>query len=55
MTEMGGSKSPYGYVPEHRKERETKWRSLSICERLTFVSELSQACLGEDRCRPRSQ
>ena len=37
------SKFPCGYVPDHLKERMKNWRSLSVGERLTLVSELSIA------------
>jgi hypothetical protein len=37
------SKFPYGYVPDHLKERVKNWRSLSVGERLTLTSELSRA------------
>ena len=37
------SKFPYGYVPEHLKERVKNWRNLSIGERLILTSELSLA------------
>ena len=37
------SKFPYGYVPEHLKERVKNWRSLTIGERLSLTSELSLA------------
>lgn len=37
------SKFPYGYVPEHLKERVKNWRSLSSCERSELCSELSLA------------
>ena len=37
------SKFPYGYVPEHMKERVKNWRSLSVGERLELTSELSLA------------
>jgi hypothetical protein len=37
------SKFPYGYVPEHLKERVKNWRSLSVGERMELVSELSLA------------
>jgi hypothetical protein len=41
------SKFPYGYVPEHLKERVKNWRSLSVGERLSLVSELSVAGWAE--------
>jgi hypothetical protein len=37
------SKFPYGYVPEHLKERVKNWRSLSVGERMGLVFELSLA------------
>ncbi len=37
------SKFPYGYVPEHLKERVKNWRSLSVGERMELTSELSLA------------
>jgi hypothetical protein len=41
------SKFPYGYVPEHLKERVKNWRSLSVGERLVLTSELSIAAWGK--------
>lgn len=41
--EVDESKFPYGYVPEHLKHRVKNWRSLTVGERLTLVSELSEA------------
>ena len=43
MSEVDESKFPYGYVPEHLKERVKKWRSLSVGERMELTSELSLA------------
>ncbi len=43
MSEIDESKFPYGYVPEHLKERVKNWRSLSIGGRLELTSELSLA------------
>jgi hypothetical protein len=40
---MNESKFPYGYVPEHLKERVKTWRSLSSSERSELCSELSLA------------
>jgi hypothetical protein len=40
---MDESKFPYGYVPEHLKERVKNWRSLSVGERSELCSELSLA------------
>ena len=37
------SKFPYGYVPEHLKERVKNWRSLSFSERFLLTCELSEA------------
>jgi hypothetical protein len=37
------SRFPYGYVPEHLKERVKNWRSLSLGERMELVDELSLA------------
>jgi hypothetical protein len=37
------SKFPYGYVPDHLKERVKNWRSLTIGERMELTSELSLA------------
>jgi len=37
------SKFPYGYVPEHLKERVKNWRSLSFSERFHLTCELSEA------------
>ena len=41
MSEVDESKFPYGYVPEHLKERVKNWRSLSVGERLELTHELS--------------
>jgi len=43
MSEIDESKFPYGYVPEHLKERVKNWRSLSVGERMELTSELSLA------------
>jgi hypothetical protein len=43
MSEVDESKFPYGYVPEHLKERVKNWRSLSPGERMSLTSELSLA------------
>ena len=43
MSEVDDSKFPYGYVPEHLKERVKNWRSLTIGERLVLTNELSLA------------
>ena len=37
------SKFPYGYVPDHLKERVKNWRNLSVGERLNLSFELSEA------------
>jgi hypothetical protein len=37
------SKFPYGYVPEHLKERVKNWRYLSFGERFELTDELSKA------------
>jgi len=34
---------PYGYVPEHLKERVKNWRELMVRERLDLTCELSEA------------
>jgi len=34
---------PYGYVPEHLKERIANWKNLSIGERLSLSFEMSEA------------
>ena len=47
MNDIDESKFPYGYVPEHLKERVKNWRSLSIGERLVLTSELSIAAWGK--------
>jgi len=43
MNEIDESKFPYGYVPDHLKERVKNWRSLSVGERMELTSELSLA------------
>jgi hypothetical protein len=43
MSEVDESRFPYGYVPEHLKERVKNWRSLSVGERMELTSELSLA------------
>jgi hypothetical protein len=43
MSEVDESKFPYGYVPEHLKERKKNWRSLSAAERMELTCELSLA------------
>jgi len=37
------SRFPYGYVPDHMKERVENWRSLSFSERFNLTCELSEA------------
>jgi hypothetical protein len=54
------SKFPYGYVPEHLKEKVKNWRSLSLPERMGLVSALSLAGWEKigvvyDPNRPRSK
>lgn len=41
--EVDESKFPYGYMPEHLKERVKNWRGLTPGERFLLVSELSEA------------
>jgi len=43
VSEVNESKFPYGYLPEHLKERVKNWRSLSVGERMELTSELSRA------------
>ena len=43
MSEIDESKFPYGYVPEHLKERVKNWRSLSVGERMELIDQLSLA------------
>ena len=43
MSEFDESKFPYGYVPEHLKDRVKNWRSLTISERMELIDELSIA------------
>lgn len=43
MPEIDESKFPYGYVPEHLKERVKNWEKLSVGERLSLSFELSEA------------
>ena len=43
MNEVDESKFPYGYAPEHLKERVKNWHELTIGERLILTSELSVA------------
>jgi hypothetical protein len=37
------SKFPYGYVPEHLKERVKNHKNLSSIERFNLIAELSEA------------
>ena len=37
------SKFPYGYLPDHLKERVKNWRNLSFGERFNLTCELSEA------------
>ena len=41
--EVDESMFPYGYVPDHLKDKVENWRSLSVGERLGLVSALSLA------------
>ena len=41
MSEIDESKFPYGYVPEHLKERVKNWRSLTVGERLSLSFEFN--------------
>lgn len=41
--EIDESKFPYGYVPEHLKERVKNWRSLSFGKRFNLTYKLSEA------------
>jgi len=43
MTEIDESKFPYGYVPEHLKERVRDVARLCVGERLSLSFELSEA------------
>jgi hypothetical protein len=43
MSEVDESKFPYGYVPEHLKERVKSHKSLSFSERFNLIAELSEA------------
>ena len=43
MREVDESQFPYGYVPDHLKERVKNWRNLSVGERLSLSFELSEA------------
>ena len=43
MSEVDESKFPYGYVPEHLKERVRDVARLSAGERLSLCSEMSEA------------
>jgi hypothetical protein len=43
MSEVDESRFPYGFVPEHLKEKVKNWRSLSVAERMGLTCELSEA------------
>jgi len=43
VSEVDESKFPYGYVPEHLKERVKNWPSLTVGERPNLTGELSEA------------
>ena len=43
MSEVDESKFPYGYVPDHLKERVNNCRNLSFGERFELTHELSVA------------
>ncbi len=43
MSEVDESKFPYGYVPEHLKERVKNHKNLSSSERFNLIAELSEA------------
>ena len=43
MSEVDESKFPYGYVPEHLKERVKNWRSLRSVSGSILTRELSEA------------
>ena len=43
MSEVDESNFPYGYVPEHLKERVKNCKNLSFSERFNLVAELSEA------------
>ena len=43
MIEADESKFPYGYVPEHLKERVKNHKNLSSIERFNLIAELSEA------------
>jgi hypothetical protein len=43
MSEVDESKFDYDYVPEHLKERVSKWRNLSFGEGFSLTYELSVA------------
>jgi hypothetical protein len=46
MNEVDESKFPYGYVPEHLKERVKNWQELTIGERLKLTCEAAWAKTG---------
>lgn len=43
MSEIDESKFPYGYVPEHLKEKVKNHMNFSMTERLNLIAELSEA------------
>ena len=43
MSEVDESKFPYGYVPEHLKERVKNHKNISFSERFNQLAELSEA------------
>jgi len=43
LVNVDESMFPYGYLPEHLKERVKNWRSLTVGERLGLSFELSEA------------
>jgi hypothetical protein len=43
MSKVDESKFPYGYVPDHLKERVKNCQNLSVGERLSLSFELSEA------------
>jgi hypothetical protein len=47
VSEVDESKFPYGYVPEHLKERVKNWPSLTVGERPNLTGELSEAAWAE--------
>lgn len=60
MTEIDESKFPYGYIPDHLKERVKNWRSLSVGERMELIDQLSLAAWAKigvvyDPTKPRDK